>query len=115
MLDELYQLNNIELKQYLYWFGYQYSPQEIFKHGKKVLVCRIKSDEGGDGQDVDIYETRMPAIFYEIEALETPDSIGERSNAFTLTTGTIDASLVAQIAHEIAEGGLGCKLSDIIN
>lgn len=63
----------------------------------------------GDGQDVKVYESRMPARFYKLQAFDTPNSIGEINKGFTLSTGSGHEAgqLVFMMARAIAEGMLG--------
>ena len=84
--------------------GYK-KPKKFFQYGSWKLVADMEGE--GDGQRVKVYECRMPARFYKIEALPTPNSVGEMSAGFTLSTGSSEAKLVADIANAIREGMLG--------
>ncbi len=81
-----------------------------FEYGKDVLVKYIAKDPSdGDGQDVNIYECHMPAVFHTIEALPTPDALGRAQKGFTLQTGSGQEKLIKDIAKAISEGMLGLK------
>lgn len=87
--------------------GKDYNPPSTFQHGKKELVAFLKSE--GDGQDVELYEQRMPARFFEIKILPKATSDGQIKKGFTLSSGSGQGELVARIAKAIAKGMLGLK------
>ncbi len=87
-----------------------YKPPKEFKHGLPELVAEFpKTPKNGDGQNVEIWETRMPARFYTIKALPTRNSIGELQPSFALSTGSSQEKLVNDIATAISEGMLGLE------
>lgn len=94
--------------------GYSYDPPEQFEHSKDELVATIRADEGSDGQDVEIYECRLPAVFWKMRVLPTPNSVGEMQEGFMMTTGSgVDMGvLIFEIAQEIADGMLGLYKED---
>ncbi len=85
-----------------YWCG----PPRLV-HAAKTLVARYPSKAGGDGQDVEVYCTAMPATFYRVLALATLNSIGESQPSYSLSTGSSEGLLAASIARAISSGMLG--------
>ena len=85
-----------------------YKPPQRLPYGEMCLVSQLKNQ--GDGHDVNIYEARMPARFYKIEALPARKYTGELKPGFSLSTGSGVEDLVEHIAVAISEGMLG--LSD---
>ena len=78
--------------------GDNYMPEKEFNHYEDVKIATLLSDNDDDGQDVIIYESRAPARFFKIKALDTPNSVGDIQKGFTLSTG----SDVDQLAYDIA-------------
>jgi|GEM_PF-2856218 len=88
----------------------EYNPPAEFTYAEPVLVATIPKDPlDGDGQHVEIYETRYPATFWEVVVLATQDSMGEMQPGFSISTGSGFAvgRLAFPIARAIAEGMLG--------
>lgn len=85
--------------------GLDYIGPDTFKHCEWYTVARISSGEG-DGQDVEIQECRMPARFYRLIAHPTPNSVGEMSRGFTLSTGSGDevGELLVALSKQVAQG-----------
>lgn len=83
-----------------------YSPRDPFTHGKEVLVAELPATP--DGYVVRVFETRLPARFYRVEALPTPDSLGRPRPGFEIETGSGHEMgiLAGRIALEIANGML---------
>lgn len=79
-------------------FGDRYCPPEKFSHGDWHKVAVYEKGEGGDGQTVEIDESRLPARFFRIRGLPSQNSIGEPVPGFEVTTG----SSMEKLAHEIA-------------
>ena len=71
--------------------GEYYKPPKQFKHGEKTLVAKLP--RSGDGHDVEVYETRLPATFFEL-----------RFKGMSIRTGTVDAEFICQLAVEIQNG-----------
>lgn len=102
--------------QLAHYLGPLYRPRGDFKHGVEVEVARI-SKRGDDGQDVVIYECRMPAQFYLIVADHTPDRTfpalglmkGKPRVTYSTGSGPRVAKLVADMALAIADGMLSTK------
>jgi len=92
--------------------GKDYTPPPKFQHGKKELVALVKGESAG--QDVELYEQRMPARFFEIKALPKRTSDGNVKKGFTLSTGSGQGDLVSRIAKTIAKGMLGLKDESIV-
>lgn len=91
-------------------FGGHYTPPEKFSHGGWHMVARLeKTPPEGDGQDVEIDESRYPARFFRLRVLPGVNSIGAAKSALTLTTESGDkmGRLVLQIGQAFAEGMLG--------
>ena len=82
--------------------GGEYNPPEQFEYGKDALVAKLKGE--GDGQDVEIYECRLPATFFKIKVLSTPDSLGREQDGYEITTGSRMHKLTCEIAKAISEG-----------
>ncbi len=93
-------------------FGAAYRPPKRFAHGEDTEVVFLKSGEGEDGQDVRIYDGRMPAAFFTIEALPTQNSVGEWKPAFRISTGSGSemAELAASLAKAIVEGMISVEV-----
>lgn len=72
-----------------------------------VEVASFKGE--GDGQDVKVYENRMPARFYKLQAFDTPNSVGEMNKGFSMSTGSgrEAGKLIFAMARAISEGMLG--------
>lgn len=89
-------------------FGDLYEPPYCFSHGEWHQIARIsKADRDGDGYDVAIDESRMPARFFRIRPLPTANSVGEVKTPLAfLSTGSGDGagSLALQIARAMSEG-----------
>lgn len=85
--------------------GAAYRPPLAFAHGDWTLVAALPAL--ADGYDVRVYECRMPAVFYRVEALPTPNSSGEPRPGFAFETGTVDGGLVTGLAKAIAGGMIG--------
>lgn len=70
-----------------------------------VEIARYAKDpEDGDGRDVTVFCSALPARFYRIEAHQTPDSCGTPRPGFVITTGSDMSQWVAQTAELIASG-----------
>jgi hypothetical protein len=84
-----------------------YDPPDKFEHAEWTLVAQFAGD--GDGQNVEVYESRSPARFWKVVALPTPDSVNEMVEGFALSTGSGSdvGQLAFAIARAIAEGMLG--------
>jgi hypothetical protein len=88
--------------------GNNYKPPKTFRHGEWELVADMKKDpENGDGQSVKIFECRMPARFYKIEAGSDVNSVGKKNTPFALSTGSGMEILAGEIAKAITQGMLG--------
>jgi len=114
-----------ELKNVLnHLFGVFYSPDEedrqlfgqylvehqTFEHGVYQLVARVpKAFPSGDGYNVEIWEARLPARFYEIRVQSTANSVGEVRSGGVLSTGSGQncGALALTISTAFAEGFLG--------
>ena len=84
--------------------GREYKPPEKFQHYKEELVAELKSENDSDGQDVEVYETRMPATYYRIKVLSTPNSMGVEQKDYEITTSSSMHKLTCELAKAIAEG-----------
>ena len=72
-----------------------------------TLIAKFpKHPKDGDGQDVRVYCSSLPAEFFLIEALETPNSVNELNKGFSLSTGSGQAKLIADMAQAISTGML---------
>ena len=78
------------------YLGKEYNPPKKFEHGKRTLIIELSGD--GDGVPVKVYETRLPARFFEIEF-----------EGITLSTGSGMEKLIGQMAKAIHDGMLGVK------
>jgi hypothetical protein len=88
-------------------FGAAWCGPELYETHKEQLIARYEPDADSDGQPVEIYCTPMPARFYTIRALESPNSVGEMQPGFELGTGSSMAQLAADMGAAIADGMLG--------
>lgn len=84
-----------------------YNAPDKFPYGDWVKIAEFKGE--GDGQDCKVYECRMPARFYKVEAFDTPNSVGKINKGFALSTGsgTEMGKLIFAIARAISEGMIG--------
>lgn len=74
-------------------FGEAWVGPKRYPHDKWVKVAEYKKIEAGDGADVIIFCSALPARFYRI-----------KGKGFVISTGSNMAELTAQIAKEIARG-----------
>lgn len=103
--DSMYESRRTDQKVFgKYWMG----PFK-FEHGKDTPIAFYKAEEGSDGMNVEVECCAMPARFYKIRVLPTPNSVGEMKPGFTLTTGSSCAELAAQIAEAARDGMLGLE------
>lgn len=89
--------------------GDRYKPPARFEHGEWHKIAEIsKARPDGDGFAVEIYELRMPARFFKVEALASLDSMKRSRPGFTLSTGSGDdmGALCVRMALAIADGNL---------
>src|SRR5438105_10878099 len=87
-----------------------HKPPKRFIHTGWQLVAELPKDpQDGDGQIARIYEERMPARFFKVEAVAGSNSVGEAKPGFALSTGSGDemGALCVRIAQAIALGMLG--------
>jgi hypothetical protein len=111
--DHNWNVSEGELAHYL---GPLYRPQGNFTHGTDVEVARIPK-QGDDGQDVVIYECRLPAQFYTIVAEAVPERTfpylgvvpGKPRVSYTTGSGRRTAKLVAEMALALADGMLSAR------
>lgn len=103
MFDEAYKARSTDV---LPGLKGDYKAPERFEHGEATPVSYIGA-QCEDGLSVVVWETRMPARFFRIEAYSNPPLCRGRLLKFALETGTIEPRLVAEIANAIAEGMLG--------
>jgi hypothetical protein len=92
--------------------GREYRPPEKFRHGEWELVADMKkAPEDGDGQSVKVFECRMPARFFKLEAMADANSMGEAQAPFVVTTGSGDemAHLIGELAKAVTQGMIGFK------
>lgn len=103
MFDRLYEVKPEDRAPFgPYWKG-----PEWFTHGDWHIVAEYPKDpEDGDGQVVRLHECRMPARFYKIEALPTPNSVGEVRPGFSISTGsgTEMLELAVRLAKKVSRG-----------
>lgn len=94
-------------------FGEHYISGGPFVYGEWRLVARFQK-RGGDGQDVEIDECRMPARFFRLRALAGRDSVDGALPAFTLSTGSGDevGQLMVALAQQIVMGMVGLRGAD---
>lgn len=97
-------------------FGDIYNPPAEFVHGQYHQIAELSCGDG-DGQNVTIYESRLPARFFKVEAHARPDYAYANKPAFALTTGSGEemGRLTLSIAKAIAEGMLGIELPEASN
>lgn len=89
--------------------GLEYCGPATFKHGEWRTVAKVPKITGGDGQDVEIQECRLPARFYRLIACPGPNSVGRQQKGFVLSTGSgyEMGELIVRIAKEIGKGMIG--------
>lgn len=90
-------------------FGDAYIGPKEFDYGDWHLVAKYPKEEGGDGQDVEVYESRMPARFFKVVAKASPNSIGKMAEGFSLSTGSGDemGKWAVETAKKISDGMIG--------
>jgi len=76
-----------------------YKAPLVFEHGKSYLVAKLEGI--GSGQDVEIYESRCPARFFELVACEDETS---RRFGLSFGSGMEMQKLAFGLAHAIADG-----------
>lgn len=98
-------------------FGDLYQPKVLrFEHGVETEILRLAGT--GDGQDVVVTETRMPARAFAVHVAALPDrefqylGLVKGKPAVVISTGTGDemGALALAIAKAIAKGMLGVDL-----
>lgn len=89
-------------------FGELYTPPDQFVQWQEYRVAHLPKLEGGDGQPVDIYETRAPARFFRLHALPSTDSLDQPKPSFHISTGSGDemGRLLVEVARQITRGML---------
>jgi hypothetical protein len=91
-------------------FGDDYNPPQVFVHGESHLIATLDPSPNSDGQQVLIYECRLPARFFTIKVMPGLNSIGEPNEGVCIGTGSGDGTLAYQIAQGFQTGMLGvCK------
>jgi len=76
-----------------------YKAPLVFEHGKSYLVAKLEGIESG--QDVEIYESRCPARFFELVACEDET---RRRFGLSFGSGMEMQKLAFGLAHAIADG-----------
>jgi hypothetical protein len=97
-------------QEIFYALGDAYSPPPIFRHGEWELVATLpKESATSDGYETRVYECRMPARFFKVEAVADTDYQGVPRSGFALSTGSGDrqGELIAEMALAIQRGMLG--------
>lgn len=88
----------------------------VSEHAKRdwTLIAKYpKTPKDGDGQDVEVYCAALPAAFFLIKALPTPNSMNEIKNGFQLSTGTGMEKLVDEMATAISAGMLALNTDKV--
>jgi hypothetical protein len=97
-------------------FGKHWIGPLRYPHCEEVAIALFrKHPEDGDGQDVHVYCSAMPARFYTLRAMDSTNSIGEPVKDFCLSTGSGQLQLVADMAKAISEGMLGIESEPVTN
>lgn len=106
MLDELFEPYASELEAFgEYWCG-----PEKYVEWVKHLIAMYDPQEGG--ARVEVYCEAAPARFYTIKVFARKDYEGKQHPAYTLSTGSSQHQLAADIARAISEGMLVMRLED---
>lgn len=92
-------------------FEGRYNPPKTFLYGADYVVARYPK-VGGDGYPVEVLETRLPAQFYTIRVLPSPNSMGKPRPGFKLGTGSGCARLAHEIAKAVSQGMLAIEHDD---
>lgn len=111
--DHNWNANESQLEVHL---GPLYRPRDNFKHGEMIEVARIPK-ACDDGQDVVIYEGRMPAQFFKLVAEPTPDRTfehlgflkGKPRVAYSTGSGRGAAMLVYDMAMAITNAMMSAR------
>lgn len=88
-------------------FGDNWCGPNSYQHMQDVLCASYKAEDGGDGQDVDVYCCAMPARFYTIVGKPGKNSCGDPAPGWEFGTGSSGSRLAADIAKAASEGMLG--------
>lgn len=83
-------------------FGSAYIAPDKFIHGVAAKVAEYKGND--DGQSCEVWETRIPARFFEVRVLPGKNSVGEVQHGYSLETGSSMGQLANDVAKAIAEG-----------
>lgn len=97
-MEHLYNGHRYELTA----LGAAYQPPKRFAHGDWTLVAEIPAQP--DGHPVRVYECRMPARFFRVEALPAMSFDGASKPGWAIETGTVPGDLVAALALGVAGG-----------
>lgn len=106
MFEALYEVRDDDREP----FGDKWIGPEKFAHFDDHLIAIYTSDEGSDGQSVQVYASAAPARFWSIVAMEDRSSVGTVLPGYRVGTGSGGremAEYVAKTAEMIATGMLG--------
>ncbi len=109
MIDFLYKGN--DPRDQRIFEGLNYEGPEVFSHCDWHTVARIPKRSGGDGQDCEIQESRMPARFFWLIVRPSENSVGEPIDGWVLSTGSGDdvGALMVAIAKMVSDGMIGSE------
>jgi len=104
MFEEMYAVRQSEKTI----FGEEWCGPESFEEYEKTLVATYPKVPGSDGNDVEIYCSASPSRFYEVTAIESENSVNEKVDGFSLSTGSGEemAVLAVTMAKAIQQGML---------
>lgn len=90
-------------------------PVSGFEHGQHACVAIVLKEEGGDGQTCQVFEERMPAVFYAVRVSPGINSVGELKPGYEITTGSGQemGELAGEIAKAISSGMISFKHDEI--
>ena len=89
-------------------FGDAWCGPSHYEHAREHLIARYMTEEGAEGQTVEIFCTSLPARFYSLRAIEGRNSEGTLFPAFVLVTGSglEMARLASDMGKAVAAGML---------
>ena len=101
VLDCLYKTDDLKSL-----FGDRFVGPPKLEHHTRTLIAKYP-EKDNDGYGVEIYCTPYPAAFFDIVALDSQNSVGDKKKGFTLSTGSGCAKEAKVIAEMLHTGMLG--------
>lgn len=91
-------------------FGEHFCGPEHLPHAEETLVADLPKDpHDGDGESVKVYASAWPALFLTLHTGGEPNSVGKAAPPFTITFGSGQERLAAEIAQAVSTGMLSAR------